>query len=238
VILLMPLFFYLKRNENGRLASGIRLLFSHPLGLLVIPVAILVETLLLQPETYALYAMTLHGFLLGLLVFLSGFLMVFSGPAFWETVLRWRWLSLMLAVGLFMIRLVVFDLEAPNYLPPFESGMWIFALLGFGYRSLNHPSKTLSYLSRGAYPIYILHMLFLYLGALCILPLQVPASLQFVLLVTFTFTGCFLSYELIIRRIRFLHPLFGLKPEGMRHTRAKVVIAVHIMILILFLPLL
>jgi len=81
-------------------------------------------------------------------------------------------------------------------------------------------------------------LLFLYLGALCILPLQVPASLQFVLLVTFTFTGCFLSYELIIRRIRFLHPLFGLKPQGMRHTRGKVVIAVHIMILILFLPLL
>jgi peptidoglycan/LPS O-acetylase OafA/YrhL len=214
VILLMPLFFYLKRNENGRLVNSIRHLFGHPLGLLVLPVAILIETLLIRPEIYALYAMTLHGFLLGLLVFLAGFLMVVSGNRFWNMVLKWRWSSLSVAVALYLIRLLLFHLEAPNWMLPFETCMWIYAVLGFGYRYLNHPGKTLSYLSQGAYPIYILHMIFLFLGASVILRLGIPTITQFLLLVVFTITGCFATYELIIRRVRFLRPLFGLKPTG------------------------
>jgi hypothetical protein len=211
VILLMPLFFYLKRNENGPVVRAIRMLFSHPLGLLVIPAAITLETVLMKPETYALYALTLHGFLLGLIVFLSGFLMVISGTSFWKTALRWRWMFLVVATGLYIIRLEVFELEAPNALLPLESSMWIFAVLGFGYRYLNHPGRMLTYLSQGAYPLYILHMVYLYLGAYIILPMEIPGIIQFLLILVFTLTGCFVTYEFVIRRIRFLRPLFGLK---------------------------
>ena len=212
VVLLMPLFFYLKKHEEGRLVRGFSKLFSHPLGLLVVPAAITLETVLMKPETYALYALTLHGFLLGLIVFLSGFLMVISGTSFWKTALKWRWMFLVVAAGLFVIRLEVFELEAPNVLLPLESSMWIFAVLGFGYRYLNHPGRMLTYLSQGAYPLYILHMIFLYLGAFIILPLELPGIIQFLLIIVFTMSGCFLTYEFIIRRVRFLRPLFGLKP--------------------------
>ena len=216
VILLMPLFFYLKKHEQGHIVQGIRKLFSHPLGLLVIPATITLETVLIHPETYALYALTLHGFLLGLIVFLFGFLMVISGTSFWKSVLRWRWIFLALAAGLYIIRLEVFALEAPNVMLPLESSMWIFAVLGFGYKYLNRPGRALKYLSRGAYPIYILHMLFLYLGSSLVLPLEIPASLQFILILIFTFAGCFVTYEFAIRRIRLLRPFFGLKPAGSR----------------------
>lgn len=226
VILLMPLFFYLKKHENGRLVRGIRRLFSHPAGLLLIPATLTLETVLVQPETYALYALTLHGFLLGMIVFLSGFLMVISGSSFWETVLRWRWIFLVLAAGLFIIRLEVFELEAPNLILPLESCMWIFTVLGFGYKYLNRPGRALQYLSQAAYPLYILHMIFLYLGSFLILPLEVPEILQLLLILLFTLTGCFLTYEFAIRRVRFLRPLFGLKPASGR-SRTKVAPTLH-----------
>jgi len=218
VIFLMPLFFYLKKNENGGLVRGIRKLFGHPLGLLLIPATLTLETVLMRPETYALYALTLHGFLLGLIVFLSGFLMVISGTSFWVTLLKWRWLFLLVAAGLYIIRLEVYELEAPNVLLPLESCMWIFSVLGFGYRYLNHPGRVLTYLSQGAYPLYILHMIFLYLGAYIVLPLGIPAILQFLLVLVFTFSGCFITYELVIRRLTLFRPLFGLKPETDKNT--------------------
>jgi len=90
--------------------------------------------------------------------------------------------------------------------------MWIFAVFGFAYKYLNHPSRTLRYLSQGAYPIYIIHMIFLYLGSFLVIPLGIPAFLKFLLMVLFTGAGCFVLYDLIIRRISFLRPLFGLKP--------------------------
>ena len=210
VIVLSPVFFYLRNHKNGIVNRLLKKLFSNPLGLLLIVVAFMLEAVLLNPEAYEMYAMTWHGFFLGLLAFLFGFSFVFSGNTFWPTILKWRWLFIILALTLFVTRYVQFELKAPNYLMAIESCMWIFAVFGFGYKYLNHPSKTLSYLSQGAYPIYIIHMIFLYLGSILILPLEIPTILKFILVIAFTFIGCFALYELI-RRVSFLRPLFGLK---------------------------
>ncbi|MBA7585461.1 hypothetical protein ES708_27443 [subsurface metagenome] len=211
VLLLTPVFFYLKRNENGRFMRWLKQLFSYPLGLLLIVVPFVLEAVLIKPEIYEMYYLTIHGFLLGLLAFLFGFCCVLSGHTFWHTILKWRWLFLALAVILFVIRFIAFELKAPNYLMAIESNFWIFTVFGFAYKYLNRPSKTLSYLSQGAYPIYIIHMIFLYLGSFLILPLGIPTTVKFILIVGFTGIGCFTMYDLLIRRVNFLRPLFGLK---------------------------
>jgi len=213
VILLSPLFFYLKRNENGIINRWLKKLFRNPLGLLLIVASFILEALLVRPETYETYSMTLHGFLLGLLAFFFGFCCIQSGKTFWQTVLKWRWLLLSIAMILFLVRFIEFELKAPNYLLAIESNMWIFTLFGFAYKYLNHPGKTLSYLSQGAYPIYIIHMIFLYLGSFLILPLGISAILKFILIVAFTGIGCLTLYDLIIKRVNFLRPLFGLKSK-------------------------
>jgi len=212
VILLSPLFFYLKKNENSKFSKWLKKLYKSPAGLLGMTGVFVLEALLVRPETYETYSMTMHGFLLGFLAFLFGFLCVYTGSAFWETVQRWRWLLLTLAVTFFVFRIIKFQLQAPNYLKAIESNMWIFSIFGFGYKYLNRPGKTLSYLSQAAYPVYILHMIFLYGGAYLILPLEIPGGLKLIIITTFTFIGCFISYEFIIRRIQILRPLFGLKP--------------------------
>lgn len=211
VILLSPVFFYLKRNENGAIVTWFKKILSNPLGLLLVVIPFVLEAIIVNPEPYELYAMTLHGFVLGLLAFLFGFCFVLGGNAFWQTVLKWRWLYLSIAVVLYFVRFIELQLKAPNFLMAIESNMWIFAVFGFAYKYLNHPSKTLSYLSQGAYPIYILHMIFLYLGSFLILPLGIPTILKFILIVVFTSIRCFTFYEFIIRRVSFLRPLFGLK---------------------------
>src|SRR5690606_1029141 len=143
----------------------------------------------------------------GLLAFFFGFLFVWCGRSFWSMLLRWRWLFLAAAMGLFGLRLVFFQSMAPAYLLSIESNCWILAVFAFGYRYLNYPGRALSYLSKAAYPIYIIHMIVLYAGSLLIFPLDIATPLKFLLTLSFTIAGCFLLYELVIRRIRLLRPL-------------------------------
>jgi glucan biosynthesis protein C len=211
VVILLPLFFYLKNNEGGRFRKNLSSLMSHPVGPLFISLFFVIEVVLIKPQLFTLYAQTWHGFFNGFLAFFFGFLLVYSGKTFWQTVLKWRWLYIGIAGILYAIRLFEFETTIPGPLMAIESNCWIFGVFGFGYKYLNKPSAVLSYLSQAAYPVYIIHMFVLYLGALIILPLEIHPMLKFLYIVVFTGLGCYLIYEIIIRRIGFLWPLFGLK---------------------------
>jgi glucans biosynthesis protein C len=211
VVVLSPVFFYLKKNEDGKIAKGIKRILSNPLGLLLVIAVFIAEAYIVAPKPYEMYAVTWHGFFLGLLAFFSGFCFVLGGTAFWQMLLKWRWVFLFSGATLFTLRLVYFQLRVPDYLVVIESDCWIFSVLAFAYRYLNHPGKALSYLSQAAYPVYIIHMIFLYLGSLLIFPLDVATPIQFILVLAFTVTGCFTSYEFVIRRVSFIRPLFGLR---------------------------
>jgi glucan biosynthesis protein C len=211
VLLLLPLYYYLKTRENGKIKRVLATLMSNPAGPFLISLFFVIEVLLVKPQLFALYAQTWHGFFNGFLAFFFGFLFTYSGKTFWQTVLKWRWLYVGLAIILYGIRCVLFEFEAPGYLMAIESNCWIFGVFGFGYKYLNKPSKTLSYLSQAAYPVYIIHMFVLYTGAMFIVPLEIPIMLKFVCVVAFTGLACYIIYEFIIRRIGFLRPLFGLK---------------------------
>jgi len=211
VLLLLPLFHYLQKKENTKIQRVLSTIMSNPATPLMVSLFFVIEVVLINPQMFVLYARTWHGFFNGFLAFFFGFLLVYSGEKFWKTVLKWKWSYLFLAIILYSIRLLVFKTQAPGYLMAIESNCWIFGIFGLGYKYLNRPSKTLSYLSKAAYPIYIIHMFVLYAGALFILPLQIPIHLKFISIVVFTGVTCYLIYEFIIRRIGFLRPLFGLK---------------------------
>ncbi len=211
VLLLTPLFFYLKKQQDGRIGRFIRNMFRTPAGLIIITIPFILESWIIAPESFELYAQNLHGYVLGFIAFLSGFLAVYSGRIFWENVSKWRWWLLALALSFYAVRFLVFDLRSPDYLMSIESNVWIFTVFGMGHRYLTRPGKSLQYLSQAAYPVYIIHMAFLYGGSALIFPLQMPVLLKFVLLNVFTFGGCMLTYEYVIRRVSFLRPLFGLR---------------------------
>ncbi len=210
VLLLSPLFYYLKNNEHGKVVRAIRTVFHTPLGLLVVMAAFVAEVLIVKPIPYELYAMTWHGFFLGLLAFFFGFCFVLSGDRFWQMLLTWRWMFLVLAAGLFALRFFYFKLQAPAYLLVAESQLWIYSVLAFGHKYLNRGGKVLQYLSAAAYPVYILHMVFLYLASMFVFSFNLPVQLQFLLVLLLTLGGCLLSYE-VIRRIKWVRVLFGMK---------------------------
>jgi hypothetical protein len=221
VLLLLPLFFYLKKNENGRFKNGLSKFMGNPVGPLSISLFFVVEALLVKPSLFALYAETWHGFFLGLLAFFFGYLFVYSGKSFWQTVLKWRYLYLAIAAVMYGIRYFEFATEAPGYLTAIESNCWIFGVFGLGYKYLNRPSNILSYLSQAAYPVYIIHMFVLYFGTMFILPLAIPVFLKFIAITAFTGIICYLIYEFVLRRVVFLRPFFGLKWTSKKFEKSK-----------------
>lgn len=208
VLILSPLFFFLKRNENGKVGIGVRKILSHPSGLLIVVVAFIAEVVLVNPRPYELYAMTWHGFFLGLLAFLFGFCFALAGRSFTDMIVKRRWVFVALAIVLFAVRVTYFKMNAPGYLLVIESTCWILSVLAFASKYLNRPGKVLNYLSQAAYPVYVLHMIFLYLGSSLIFPLEIPAPVKFILVLLFTVGGCFGGYE-VVRRTIVLRPLFG-----------------------------
>lgn len=212
VLILTPVFYLLKNYREKPRVKRFQAVIGHPICLLLLIIPFVFEAELISPESFELYAMTWHGFYLGMVAFTIGFLFAFAGKGLWQNLSRYRWLTLGIAIILYLIRVIYFELRTPDFLMSIESCFWIYAVLGLGHQYLNSPSKLLSYLSQAAYPIYIIHMLMLYLGSILIFPIQMSALVKLFLLLFFTFGSCFLIYELIIRRIKFLRPLFGLKP--------------------------
>ncbi|MEP3389794.1 MAG: acyltransferase family protein [Reichenbachiella sp.] len=211
VLVLFPLFFYLKKNSEGSIHLFLKKVLGHPAGLLLVMVPFVLEAVIVQPPNFELYAMTMHGFWIGLVAFLVGFCCVYSGASFWKMVMTYRYPLLVLALGLFFVRFLFFELKSPDFLIAIESNFWIFAIFGFGHKYLNRPSHLLNYLSQAAYPIYIIHMVYLYLGSVLLFEMELPAMSKYLILIAFTNVMCLLTYEFIIRRIRVLRPLFGLK---------------------------
>jgi hypothetical protein len=195
---------------------------SNPAGPLLISLFFMLEALLVKPQIYSLYAETWHGFFLGGLAFFFGYMFVYSGTHFWTTIKKWKWAYLALALGLYILRYIEFNLKVPGYLMALESNCWIFGVFGIGYSYLNKPSRILGYLSQAAYPVYIIHMFVMYLGAYLILPIPMHPMLQFLAVTMFTFAVCYLLYEFLIRRIWFLRPLFGLKGKQVITDKTKV----------------
>lgn len=211
VLFFIPILILLKKISGNRIHTAMKKVFSTPLGLLVIMIPFVLEAELIRPENFEMYAMTAHGFWLGMIAFFTGIICVYSA-SFWTTVKDWKWLLLILALGTYLVRVNLFGLRTPDFAMAIESNLWIFSLFGFGYTYLNKPSQKLSYLSEAAYPVYIIHMFFLMLGSWLLFELDVHVIIKFVLLVLFTFAGCMLSYEFIIKRAGWIRPLFGLKP--------------------------
>ncbi|WP_439132470.1 acyltransferase family protein [Polaribacter sp.] len=211
VLLLSPLFFFLQKNDDGKFKKMISKVMRYALGPLSISVFFMLEVGVIKPQLFEMYAQNWHGFFIGLLAFFFGYLFVYTGNAFWQTVSKWKWLYIGLAAILFLIRFTGFESISNMHLTAIESNAWVLGVFGIGYRYLNKPSALLSYLSAAVYPVYIIHMFVLYLGALLILPLDIHPMLQFIGITIFTCIVCFLMYEFVLKRMAILRPLFGLK---------------------------
>ena len=99
------------------------------------------------------------------------------------------------------------------FLKEFNLWSWILTLFGYAAKYLNKPGKTLSYANQAVYPFYILHQSIMMVIAYYLMDLSWGLLPKFTLMVITTFGGSWLIYEFLIRRIRIVWPLFGLKKK-------------------------
>ena len=212
VLWLLGLMVYLKDRPHNAFLSGVARVVSWPGGVFLFALPLMVEAQLVDPEFFAVYVDSVHGWLLGLICVFLGFLLISAQETFWPGVARVRWISLVLATSLFLVRFLVFDLqEEPNALVALESWAWMLTALGFGSLYLNRPSRALGYLSKAVYPVYIVHLPVQFVLAYFLFPQPLPALGKLILLATGTFGVSLLLYEFLLRRWWWIRPLFGIK---------------------------
>jgi len=224
-VLLLPLLPLLESRPGQRLRAGC--LRLRGASLLVHPVLPLFAYGVLlswrYPETHALvgdwYALALYA-----TMFFYGYVLG-TDAGLWAELSRLRHATLPLALGCF---------AAYECLDRFAAGfiharaavivakllvVWlhysytwiaIATVLGWGHALLNRPFRWLAYAREAVYPWYVLHQSLLLLFAWQLMPRGLGPIAEPALILLGTIGGCALLHEYVIRRTRWLRPLFGL----------------------------
>ena len=87
----------------------------------------------------------------------------------------------------------------------------VVSIVGLSMRFLAFTNWFGQYLSEASYPFYVLHLAVLYLVGLPLLASGAPAILSFLMMVILTYAITLTVYELLIRRLRPLRILFGMR---------------------------
>lgn len=210
LLLVTPLVVLLKKFPGNWVVHGLRR--SLPFGLLfIVPIPLIIETTLTRPESFAFFPFR---FWYGFFCYLSGFILVVLGDRFWSGIRIVCHVALPLAILFYLGRIGKLDwslIQPSEWAISLESGLWMLAFIGYGSLLLNRPSKTFSYLNQAVFPIYIVHMPIQQLVAVFIFRWGLGAEITFLLHVLLTLAICWMLYEWVIRRFRWIYPVMGLK---------------------------
>ena len=91
---------------------------------------------------------------------------------------------------------------------------WTLAALAFLTRWFQKGSPALTYFTEAALPIYILHQTLIVYAVVHLRGVGWPLGLKIAFTLCFAVTVSLALYELVIRRSRWLRPLFGVKERA------------------------
>ncbi|MBI1406000.1 MAG: acyltransferase family protein [Caulobacter sp.] len=196
-------------------------LLLAPIGFLAL---IRIAMLSAFPETHALFN-DWYNHALSFSAFLFGFLTAPS-ERLKQAFIAIRWPALALAVlGWVGWASYAWIWRADGAVPPealrltmravYAVDQWgaIAAVLGFGARHLTRGGPVLTWLTLAVFPFYIVHQTIIVVAGHYLAKLGLWQPLEGAILIATTVAGCLLTY-VIVSRIGFLRPLFGLKPRG------------------------
>jgi hypothetical protein len=147
--------------------------------------------------------------------------------AAWAAMERMRRVAAGLAVASYAFLLWYFQVAyvgqdvqpPPDWLRFLQRGIYalniwaaIVAICGFARRLVRHDGPARRYLTDAIFPFYIVHQTAIVAFAVWLRPLALPAALEGVVLLALTAAACVLAFE-VVRRLRPLRPLFGLKAQ-------------------------
>ena len=136
-------FAFLDQKYDYKFYNVVRSVLKRPYFIYLFYVPFILEAVLINPQYFSLYVGTTHGFILGMIAFFFGFQFIAIGEAFWNSVKKLWHINLFIAFGLYLIRLVYFDLNAPNLLTSIESIMTL-ATVTFCFLSVSSPPPSVA----------------------------------------------------------------------------------------------
>ncbi|PQB04070.1 acyltransferase family protein [Aureitalea marina] len=220
-LVLIPVFSYLRKNPQARFLKWTAGMYSNPWKIFLLIIPLYLAEAFLEPFFPVTHALVGDWFALAffLVLFFYGFLLIASGGRFWEFVARYRRIYLMCGIVGFTALIGIILLYPDSTWRHFtEAGIkvfniwsWILAIFGYGSAYLNKPSRALAYANQAVYPFYILHQTITLVVAYYLMDLNWSVTTKFVILTVVTFGGSWLIYEFLIRRWKWIRPLFGLK---------------------------
>jgi glucans biosynthesis protein C len=219
---LVPIALWLRGRGQGIHARLLRLKGPWLIALPTIPLIIYANTL------FPIYGGTNHalindwyGHAMFFTFFAYGYLMA-ADPGIWAEIRRLRWWTLGLAMFFYLLmRIPAADIPAhleglaewlSSPVIMFNRWLWILTVLGWSCTLLNRPYRWLAYANEAVYPWYILHQTITVWIGFHIARHSLGPVIEPIIVLCVTIAGCLLLHEFLIRRIRWLRPLFGLKP--------------------------
>ena len=152
-----------------------------------------------------------------------GYLFASTGDVFWNSVKNLKFITLILAVILFLQRLifyqfpsweggsVAYSLQISNMITAFESACWMISFIGLASSFLSKKNPILTYITAAVFPIYIFHMPVQFLVSSLVYPILFAPILKFITVFSLTLLICLMLYE-VVKRLKGFRIVFGLKP--------------------------
>jgi glucan biosynthesis protein C len=221
-LLCLPLYLWLKKGSGGQhilQRTGNFLGTPATLYLLALPTTILMNVI--DPDglgTTVLGGWSIFNYLV---FFISGFVVISNGRM-QHTVSRLRWASLVMGVISWGLIDVVWGALGDPTFGTWQYALgtalwclcawcWLLAILGFGFRHLNHNKPILRYANEAVLPFYILHQPVILSLAFFVVRWPIPDALKFLIILGSSFGVVMTTYEYLVRRFNPLRFLFGMK---------------------------
>lgn len=223
-VIFLPLFLWLRQGAGKKVLAWLGEQLARPglVYLLGIPVMLLVA--LLNPRSF-LGARNCGGWsAVGYIpFFLNGFILV-SHDRLYDTVRRWRWVSVAAALGL---TLVMLNWYMASGEPQFGTARftrlfavyglaawcWVLAILGLAAQHLRAAVPFLAIANEAVLPFYILHQPVLLTVGYFILRQPLPDLARWAIIAVLSLAISLGLYWFVIRPVNLLRFLFGMKPR-------------------------
>lgn len=222
-LLALPLFAYLRRPRSLRWIGRLAEFCDHPgaIFLLAAPLP-LVDAL---AHTIWTGASAVAEILLYLAFFIYGYIL-YADPRFGQAMRR-QWAPAAAAALALWVLAELFLVQQPP--PPYSNSMGsVFAIplrgiiawfsvvgaVGFAITYLNRATRLLGYLGEAAYPIYMMHVAVIVSVGYFVIQWEAPLLIKFFIVMIAAFFICLGIYEFLIRRVRTLRLLFGLRASS------------------------
>lgn len=217
-LLTLPLFVAARKQRSSNIASHVLSFFTKPgaIFLLAVPV-ILMEIFVGQyRDSIGIQSFGGWSLLTYLVFFMTGYFLSLD-PGLKGTVQEHRVPALLIAAGITLLGIVsyFYGMESVDsygdILTAIASWCWLLAIFGFGSRYLSFSNPVLKYANEAVLPFYVLHQTVIVVFGFRIAQWDLGVLAKFLILFSFSFVTIMVLYEYLVKRVRLLRFLFGMK---------------------------